>query len=292
MRVLGALSIVALSSAALAAPNDFRLNARGADGQGLLFSESGARFIANETQWKALVGELAFVFAPRIASPAETLGHAGFHLGVLWSGTLVSKDEAYWKITEQGQRGSPNGLLQTLQVDIRKGLPLSFELGVNALWLVESQMWAPGIELRWALHEGYHFAPDVGLRGSVNHLVGNRDLNLTVIGLDAVLSKGFGIAGVMNLAPYLSYSILMIAASSRVLDPTPTEEADVGRNLVLPELAAGSNVAQKLTLGSRFLFSLLNVSVQGELEFLRDTPTGVKIFGPVATISAKLGLDY
>jgi len=126
----------------------------------------------------------------------------------------------------------------------------------------------------------------------VNHLVGNRDLNLTVIGLDAVLSKGFGIAGVMNLAPYLSYSILMIAASSRVLDPTPTEEADVGRNLVLPELAAGSNVAQKLTLGSRFLFSLLNVSVQGELEFLRDTPTGVKIFGPVATISAKLGLDY
>ena len=204
----------------------------------------------------------------------------------------MSNKEDYWFVTEAGQGNDPKGLLQTLQLDIRKGLPFSFELGVNLLWLVESEMFAPGLELRWALHEGYKYAPDLGLRGSVNHMVGNRDLNLTVIGLDVVLSKGFGIGGVVNIAPYLSYSVLMLAASSRVVDATPAAEDTPDLNFALPFLPPGSNLQQKLTLGARVLFSMLNISVQYEREFLRDTPTGVQAFGRVGTISTKLGLDY
>ena len=152
---------------------------------------------------------------------------------------------------------------------------------------------APGLEVRWALHEGYELAPDLGLRGSVAHVVGNRDLNMTVIGLDAVLSRSFGVAGMVNIGPYVSYSLLMVAASSRVLDPTPTEAADVGKNIVLPSINPSDGLQHKLTVGSRFLFSLFNLSVQAETELLRDEPGGkTKVFGPVFTISTKLGLDY
>jgi hypothetical protein len=96
----------------------------------------------------------------------------------------------------------------------------------------------------------------------------------------------------VNIGPYLSYSVLMVAASSRVVDPTPTDITDVGRNLVLPKIEATQNVNHKATLGVRLLFSILNVTVQGELELLRDTPTGKQFIGQVATISTKLGLDY
>jgi hypothetical protein len=96
----------------------------------------------------------------------------------------------------------------------------------------------------------------------------------------------------VNVAPYFSFSLLMMAASSRVIDPTPTDETDVGANIVLPELSATGNMHQKMTLGTRLLFSVFNLTVQGEFQFLEDTPTGRKVFGPVATITTKLGLDY
>ena len=294
--IAAAVSVAAMllpAGTAAAAGNDFRLSARMRDGTGILFSEAGGAYVANEERWKALVTELGYVFSPRLASPAETLGHSGFHLGVMWSGSLVSADQEYWFITQEAYiAGKPNSLLQTLQLDVRKGLPLSFELGVNLMWLIASEMIAPGLEVRWTFHEGYHLAPDVALRGSVNHLVGNRDLSLTVIGLDAVISRSFGVGGIVNIAPYLSWSLLMFQSASRVVDPTPTIDHDVGLNFVLPRLSATSNVHQKLTVGTRFLFSLLNLTLQGEFQFLRDTPDGVEVFGPVATITTKLGLDY
>jgi hypothetical protein len=282
-----ALSSLA-GNAALAGDNDFRLNAR-RNGEGILFSGNAPR----SDGWTRLTTELAYVVSPRLASPAETLGHAGFHVSALWSGTVVSSGDGFWDVTDVAQsRGAANGMLHTLQLDVRKGLPFSIELGVNLVWLVESTMMAPGLEVRWAISEGYAIAPDFGVRGSVSHLIGARDLNLTVVGIDAVVSKGFGIGGMVHLAPYLSWSVLMVAASSRVIDPTPTEERDFGDNFVFPELVATDNVHHKLTLGARALFYVLNLSLQGEFEMLEETPTGTDFFGSVATIGFKLGLDY
>jgi hypothetical protein len=293
--------LLVLSCTAAASPNDFRLNAPdpSTPGQGILYSISDdndpttAKIVtARDERYRALLGELAYVFSPRSAAPAETLGHSGFHVGLLWSGTLISDDEVFWLVTEEGQRSrNPNPMLQTLQLDVRKGLPLSFEIGTNFMWLVESEMFAPGVELRWAVHEGYHLAPDLGLRGSVNHVVGNRDLSLTVVGLDVVISRSFGVAGMVNIAPYVSYSLMMLAASSRVMDATATDATDKA-DLKLQGLQLTENTEQKLTIGTRFLFSIFNISIQGEFEFLPETSAGVKAFGSVATITTKLGLNY
>ncbi len=305
-QVLVVLAVLALAPAvAEAGENDFRLNAR-RDGRGILFTESGGRFEPNNELFRDFTTELGFVFAPRLAAPAETLGHSGFQVSALWSGTFVSNDQDFWFVTDRAQQGrSPQGMLQTLQLDVRKGLPFSFEIGVNFMWLIDSELFAPGLEVRWALQEGYKYVPDFGLRGSVNHMVGNRDLLLTTVGIDAVLSKNFGLFGMVNVAPYLSWSFILIAATSRVIDPTPTAEvtdqirlpdgttrsvarSDIENNFVFDEVTAGSKLHHKLTIGLRTVYYVLNLSVQGEFEMLG----GKGAFGPVATITTKLGLDF
>ncbi|MFO0725511.1 MAG: hypothetical protein U1E65_17135 [Myxococcota bacterium] len=287
---LAAVAILGVSGRAQAAGNDFRLNARSADGNGILFTGS----TPNPDAWRRLTTELAYVMSPRLAEPAETLGHAGFQVAMLWSGSLVSSGESYWGVTERAQlpNGKASPLLSTLQLDLKKGLPFSFELGANVAWLVESNMVAPGLEVRWTFQEGYALAPDVGIRAGVTHLVGNRDLSMTVVGIDGVISKGFGIGGFMHLAPYLSWTVMMVAASSRVIDPTPTVDKDFGDNFVFPELKPGDNIHHKLTLGARALFYVLNLSFQSEFEMLEKDATGTKFFGSVATVSVKLGAEF
>lgn len=276
-----------VSTPAAAGTFDFRLNRTDSNGDGVLFTGCGAGDVscgANNPAFRDFTTQLGFVLAPRLASPAETLGHAGFHVSAMWSGSLISNDQPYWAVTEGNA-----AMAQTLQLDIRKGLPFSFEIGGNFMWLADSEIFAPGIELRWALNEGFEYLPDFAVRGAVNHMVGNRDLLLTTVAVDGVISKSFGLGGMVNLAPYASWSVLMIAATSRVIDPTPLDEDDLTRNLVFDERTATSQLAHKLTVGLRMLVYILNVSVQGEFQMLPDYETGGSA---ITTITTKLGLDY
>ncbi len=280
---------LALASVVVGAPNDFRLNAT-RDGQGILFNG----ITPDAAKWERFTTELAYVLAPRLVGPAETLGYGGFQVAAHWGGTVVSAEDGTWDITEAALRngGEASGLLQTLSLDVRKGLPFSFELGASFTWLAESNLFSPGLDLRWTIMEGYAMAPEFGVRAGVSHMVGSRDLNLTTVGLDAIVSKGFGLGGVVHLAPYLSWSVMLVAASSRVIDPTPTVEDDFGDNFVFPELTAGDNIHHRLTLGVRALFYVLNLGVQGDFEMLEKTAAGTEFFGSVATVSVKLGLEY
>ena len=269
---------------------DFRLNRTDAAGDGILFDCASGTCTPNQARFVDFATQLGFVLAPRLASPAETLGHAGFHVSTMWSGSFVSNDQSYWALTDRGQRNTANpSFLQTLQLDVRKGLPFSFELGVNFMWLVDSEIFAPGMEVRWALQEGYKYVPDLSIRGAVNHMVGNRDLLLTTVALDAVLSKSFGLFGMLNVAPYVGWSFVMIAATSRVIDPTPVNEGDPQQNFVFEELGVTNRLNHKLTFGVRLLVYVVNISVQGELQMLADYPTGG---GAVSTVTTKLGLDF
>ncbi|MCA9550595.1 MAG: hypothetical protein KC933_11210 [Myxococcales bacterium] len=287
---VGLVAALCTGTPAWAGDLDFQLNAS-KNGQGILFDSCGAGcYQANEAAFRDFTTQLGFVLAPRMASPAETLGHAGFSVGAMWSGSFVSSDQNYWNVTNRGQ--SPAGakaMLQTLQLDVRKGLPFSFEVGANFMWLADSELFAPGLEVRWALQEGHPYVPDLAVRGAVNHMVGNRDLLLTTVAVDGVLSKGFGLGGTVNLAPYVGWSLVMIAATSRVIDPTPLDEDDLAGNLVFQERKATAKVGHKLTAGLRLLYSVLNVSVQGEFQMLPDYETGGS---GVTTITTKLGLDF
>lgn len=290
------VTLLGLPGLARADSNDFRLNATDRNGAGILYTAQNGGYLPNDERWRAFATQLGYVLAPRLASPTETLGHSGFHIGTMWSGTFVSGDEPYWQVTERARTEAPSSLLHTLQLDVRKGLPFSFELGVNLMWLVESQIFAPGLEVRWALQEGYKYVPDLSVRGSVNHMVGNRDMQLTTAGFDLGISKGFGLFGIVHVAPYASWSFLWVAASSRVIDPTPTTETpvagtgpldnDLANNFVFNEI--NPTLHHRLAIGVRTVYYVLNISVQGEFQTLE----GGSFFGPITTISTKLGLDF
>ena len=172
---------------------------------------------------------------------------------------------------------------------MRKGLPFSFEVGANLIWLADSELFAPGLEVRWALQEGYRFIPDLSFRGAVNHMVGNRDLRLTTVAAAVTMSKNLGIGGLFNLTPYVGWALVFVHTSTRVIDPTPNDGGDPLNNLVFDDVNAGDDVNHKLTAGLRFLYHALNISVQGEFQMLGDYETGGD---GVMTITTKLGLDY
>lgn len=298
LAALLAASVVAWSGSVRAGGNDFRLNGVDGNGRGILFSCQPLPCAADDAAFAAFASELSFVLSPRLASPAATLGVAGFEFGLLWSGHFVS-DEDHWQLTEDGQRtGEGAPFLQTMQLEVRKGLPLSFEVAATMGWLVDSQIFMPGLELKWAFQEGYDFMPDFALRGAINTMVGSPDLSLTNVTTDLVISKPIPAGGIVRITPFVSLGALFTAASSQVVDPTPTTFVEQGdppirvpdteNDIAFEAVGLAEEVFAKVTGGVRARFSLVDLLVQGELMMFRDG----ELIGPAGTVTTKLALIF
>ena len=59
--------------------------------------------------------------------------------------------------------------------------------------------------------------PDVALRLWGTRIVGSQDLDLGAAGADALVSKSFGVAGMMKLQPYATFGLAMVNALSAVV---------------------------------------------------------------------------
>jgi hypothetical protein len=232
------------------------------------------------------------VLGPRLAAPAETLGHAGFHVSAGWTGSFVDANRPEWRVTDVARRtGEASGLLQTLAVDVRKGLPFSFEVGAQLQWLVDSEVFAPGAELRWALEETHDYVPDLAFRAAVSHVVGNRDLSLTTAAFEGSVSKDFGLFGMVSLTPYLGWALVLPTARSGIIDPTPAtfvgmpRRPDVENDFVFEAVELGDVTNHRVTAGLRVLVHIVAVTVQGEIQALGEEAA-------VHGLTAKFGLDF
>ncbi len=191
--------------------------------------------------WANLVNQLGVALAPGLSTPAMTLGFSGFYIGYEMSVSNLQHGSDAWR---RGTEGSVSNLVNTgtaasrddadpnsfvSRLHVRKGLPLGFELGTQVSHLHSSNIWAIGLDLRWSLFEGFRrgigYLPDFAVRGSVNTMVGQQQMNLTVVGLDAMLSKRFTLGGQLRLTPFLGGQFLMIFGDSGVIDFTPTRSA-------------------------------------------------------------------
>jgi len=161
----------------------------------------------------ALAGDLAEVIGPKMLGPAATTGALGFDIGLDVAVTNVDEDSGHW----QAVLDEPRPVLTSMQLQLGKGLPYSFELGGTITHVLDSDLWGVGMHLRYAFVEGYRLVPDVALRASVSTALGTRDMTLLVVGADLVVSKSFGVAGVLALSPYAGYSLAYGRASSYVL---------------------------------------------------------------------------
>lgn len=222
--------------------------------------------------FRSLALDLGEVFAPRMGQPAKTLGEAGFAFNVMGSVSFIPSEQDYWKLGVED--GDPPPSLFTAHLQARKGLPFSFELVGNMSYLTNSEMFALGGDVKWALHEGFFYMPDVAVRGSVNTVLGSEYLNLVTAGWDVSISKEFGIGGVLSLAPFAGYQNLYVISSSRLInaypqDPRPPQTTGSGANKdsFSPEFVFGQTTSNmnRFMLGTRLNVWIMSFVLEGTL---------------------------
>ncbi len=256
--LLSAAAVTLLAGSALALDNDPALErlCRGYDpvNGGAVPCTRPVR--PNQAAFKDYARELGMVFAPRLLQPAETLGINGFQFDLQTSITAINNNETYWKLAARD--GDPEAMLTTLGLDMRKGLPYSFEVATQLTYLFDSELWAVGGSLKWAINEAVEqFPVDFAVRGAVNHVVGTSQMSLTTVGIDAIVSRSFGAGGAVNFGPYLAYSPLLTFARSGVIDATPGTPDDAegsftfsGEDIVAHRFVIGVRV-----IAAAFLFT-------------------------------------
>jgi hypothetical protein len=175
-----------------------------------------------QTLFSHLVSDFGFAIGPKSISPAETLGYNGFLFGLKGSLTTIDNRAEHWKKATRG--GDPDPVIFTPVIYLRKGLPFSFELGTGIGYITNTSLAFVELDVKWSILEGFHeglggHLPDVAIRGSVSHLLGEDELTLTASGIDFSISKPFGIGGMSNLTPYVGYQYLWIIGDSEVVVP-------------------------------------------------------------------------
>lgn len=183
------------------------------------------------TGYRTLVGELGSTITNPMMTPAETLGVNGFYVGVAntfsftRTGSLDGETPAGWNLADPDEE--PPAYLFLPWVQVRKGLPASFEVGANFGWIGLSRTGALGGFARFAPMEGFRRIPDFAIQVGYTGYVGNDELELGVF--DTAFTLGytvpFGVTQGIHQAsfsPYFSVGQSRIHAAPRV-DLTGTD---------------------------------------------------------------------
>lgn len=253
MRRFGGLAAVVLlaATAAWAGRNDYRLQPLG---------NPTTRPDAN-ANFRAFARELGAGITSIGMSPPQTLGHLGFAAELELS--TVSFNTSAVQFPTQGGPHNPV-LLPSLHV--RKGLPFSFEVGARVAYLQDSRIFAPTLELKWAVTEGFPYVPDIGLRVHGTRLLNTRDFDLTTLGVDLGLGHRFVLSSSVTLAPYGGWNLVWVGASSNNIDFNP------GRT---EAQASSSPVAQLTDTG---VYDSLTLSSNGHSRFYAGARLGLGMF--------------
>ena len=174
--------------------------------------------------YQQLVQELGVAIANKPMAPAETLGVYGFQVGVqntfafIRTGSVDSVNPAGWDLADPDE--APPGYLFIPQIAVRKGLPMSFELGGNFGWIGMTRTGTFGVYGRWAPLEGYRQIPDLCFQIGYAGYVGNDELEVGVMDMSATLgySLPFGVTQGIHQAvfsPYVNIGLNRIHAAPR-----------------------------------------------------------------------------
>ncbi|MEZ4399904.1 MAG: hypothetical protein R3B06_07785 [Kofleriaceae bacterium] len=271
------VALAAAPAAAAAGDNDLVLG-RLAN----LVVENGTpvRAVGQNLEFRSLVSELGVALAPRLSTPADTLGFGGFQFSADLSWTSISSTASYWRALQSspdpggaGGMAHGQGQLQNLGLFVRKGMwfPVpSLEFGAGAVHLINSRLWTAQGYAKVALHEGYHDLPipSLAVRGAVSRLMGQHDLDLTIISIDTSIGKHVGVGGTWNINPYLGYNLLVMVPRSEVIDPTPNVDgldpaamADRDLNFVFKD--QDDILRHRFFLGAKLRYYVFAVTLEG-----------------------------
>ena len=232
-----------------------------------------------------MTAALGLAFVPGLGEAAGTMGQAGFEIGFSQTAAFLKLDPTEWASVGTQASGAPPTLLSVSTLTLRKGLGGSLELGTYLSYLAGSQILGVGAELRFALIDGLDFAPDVGLRAYGTRLLGTGELDLTSVGADALISKSWGVGGMVKLQPYFQFGISMVHATTGVVDFQPGAEdpkdptADDG---VFRTVKMFDNLYNRFALGLRMVAGAVVLGVEGSVAFGTNPVQSDKLTGNVA----------
>lgn len=199
---------------------------------GVTVTAGQAATLARESQqrYRTLVMQLGLGLSAFLLDDPTTGGPLGFEVGLEAGQTAIRHPQAGATAAPFGPaldawpvRGPDPSALRTFALHVQKGLPYSFEIGGRFIYLDQSQMAAAQAELRWAVNENYgRYAPDAALRLAYTRLLGQRDLTVGVIDVDAVVGKRFGVGGSVRITPYGAVRFTMVSAQTTPIDFGPT----------------------------------------------------------------------
>jgi hypothetical protein len=280
LTLAAALSAHAFERAARADRNDLQLInlCRVSPGGGCPWvSQLGAATTVNPnldpeatSRFRSLMSELGVVVAPRLQTPADTLGFAGFQFSAELGMTQISRDQQFWDGIQgnaSNRFARPDPWLTTVGAFVRKGMwfPVpALEWGVGAINILQSGMWALQGYVKVALQEGFHdwLLPSIALRAGFSQLVGTDQVSLTVSSIDVLISKAFSVAGTARVEPFIGWNFLFIDARSGVIDGTPSCDAyvlhqagtDIRLGASLPPTCPSAQIGTWGDLGANFTF--------------------------------------
>ena len=232
-RQVGALAItlaLGLTSLAKANPYDVSLRGLGRPASNSLSDPAVQRY-------RLLSAELTAAMMPKPMQPAETLGMSGFEYAFVNGLTGIHSKADYWQgqpgnpvlegvLPSHGSRQVPNALW-TPSLHLRKGLPLSTEVGVSASYLAFSEMFMVAGEAKVAIHEAFtRWLPAISGRATVARLFGSSDLDIIAGEWDVITSLPFGIGGMVQATPFAGYGRLYAHVNSAIIDETPFAVVD------------------------------------------------------------------
>jgi hypothetical protein len=270
---LGLGLVVAMAAPAAAGENDVVL------GRLVVITDDGGtgmpRAVGQNLELRSLVSELGVALAPRLVAPADTLGFGGFQFSADIGWTSISNDARWWRALRSSTAADPTSqtkMLPTVGLFTRKGLWFpapSIELGAGAVHLFDSKMWTAQGYMKLAVQEGYHSlpVPSVALRAGVSRLIGQKELDLTILSFDGSISKHVGIGSTWGWDPYGGYGLLLMVPRSEVIDPTPdidplddANPTDRGLNFVFKDQQ--DILRHRFFIGSKLQYYVFQVTLE------------------------------
>jgi hypothetical protein len=192
---------------------------------------AGQLSFESQQRYRALVMQLALGLTAPVLEDATTGGLAGWDASAEMGGAEIRHSDARATAAPFGPalrawpvRGDNPNSLRTFGLHVQKGGPASTVIGARLLYVDQSMMFAGQIEGRWAINENdfSSYVPDVAVRGAYTRLFGARNLDLHVVDVDLIVSKRFGLWGLLRTAPYAVVRYSMVKAHTALIDFGPT----------------------------------------------------------------------
>ena len=224
-------------------------------------------------------------------APAETLGLNGFDLSV---GSTIAFLSARGENINQPapservhQHENPTHVLWRPGVTVRKGLPLSMEVGANWSWVGFSRQTALGGFGRWSAFEGWNKAPDLTLQMGYTGYVGNDELELGALDGRLTIGHTFPIGYLIGInhadvVPFAGVGFLKINAAPRL---SLEDQGALG-------ISAVSGMKGKDSYAEGFSLFTSHLGVRIRSGDFHITTSGAIVAKALPTVNMSVGLTY